>query len=125
MLTSRLELTSEMPIQIHSFQQQFEAQLTKWILSSQNSFSSVDSEHFVVLINICNPRLKVPSKMTIQRRVIAQCEDKTVNVRTKLYKRQGRVSMSAYVWSSHLYRVYMVVTGHWIDQDWIMRSVIL
>lgn len=74
MFISRLELTSKMPIQIHSLQERFEAQLTNLILAFQNSFLSVYNEHFVELINICNPQLKVLNLTTIQRVLIVQCE---------------------------------------------------
>lgn len=96
-----------MPTKIHSFQQRLEAQLTNWIVATQNSFSSVDNEHFVGLINIFKSQLKVRSRTKMKFRVIAQFEDKKADIRTKLDKRQGRVSMSSDVWSSRLYRGYM------------------
>lgn len=81
-------------------------------MSSQHSFSSVESHQFVKLNHICNPQLKVPSRATFGRIVLGRVDDKKIEIKRKLDDRQCKISMIAYSSSSRIYRGYIVITGH-------------
>lgn len=124
-LTGTGDLTTEPPKPIEEIQQLFERFLVNYIVADQNSFSSVELPEFENLIKLLNNDVNIPSRTTIQRRVLKYCEERRTNVRSILSERKCRISLTADAWSSRVYKGYMVVTGHWIDNDWVLRSIVL
>lgn len=103
---SDLTLTTSPPAAIESFQARFESQLSDFIVVGRHSFSLVENLEFKKLISLCNPNLHLPSRKTIQRRVLAICNNMKENLKSLLYKRTSRVILTADEWSSRIYRGY-------------------
>lgn len=41
------------------------------------------------------------------------------------HKKNGRVSLTIDAWSSRKYKVYLVVTAHWLDENWTLQAATL
>lgn len=85
----------------------------------------VEEESFTRIVISTNHGPEIPSCNTIRRRILAREEDYRVKMKALLRKRRRKVSLTADAWSLQTYRVDMIVTAHWIDLDWLLRSALL
>lgn len=118
------ESTTALPI--NQLQTKYEILLCKWIVSNSKPFSTVEDETFIEKEKLLNHSIRVPSRNTVRRRIMSMFEEKKIAV-LELLKTQmkGKISLTADAWSSQIYRGYMAVTGHFIDNNWKMRSLTL
>lgn len=42
-----------------------------------------------------------------------------------LQKRWGKVSLTADIWSSPIFKGYMAVIAYWLDTNWDLKSTVL
>lgn len=117
-------LTDSVPMPQAERQMVFEKSLISFFIHSMPPFSLVDQPAFRKMFELID-NVSVPSRMTIQRRIADLTEDKKAEMKSMLKKTRGKVSLTADAWSSKIYRGYMVVTAHWIDESWSLKSAVL
>jgi hypothetical protein len=101
--------------------------LVDWIVNHSQPLSVVDQCVFVEFCSALNGNYNVPSRKTLRSKVLKRWEEEKKKVRLALEKDlQGRrCGLTTDMWTSAAKRGYMVVTLHYIDQQWNMRSVII
>lgn len=103
----------------------FEENLVKWVVDTVLPFSSFEQKSFTRMVQVLNPILTVPSRQKTQRLITAKQISLHERLRSYIISSAQSVSLPCDAWSSRVYKGYMVVTIHWIDQDWNMRNTIL
>lgn len=119
------KLGSKTPLPIEQRQYRVEEAMATFVIQSSVSFAVVENYYFVKLIHAANPDICVPSRQTICRRILDLYKNLKSKMESFLALRRGRVSLTADAWSSTVYKGYVVITGHWIDANWCLQSVIL
>ncbi|KAE8961352.1 hypothetical protein PR001_g30070, partial [Phytophthora rubi] len=106
--------------------------LIEWIVGAAQPFAVVEQPKFIAFCCTLQPAYKVPVRQTVRNRVIARWKmekelARKIIVYCLVFRDVGssRCSITTDMWTSAANRGYMVVTLHWIDEDWNFRSVIL
>jgi hypothetical protein len=101
--------------------------LTDWIVNHSQSFSVVDQEDFRQFCSALREEYTVPSRNTIKTRVLQRWQEEKNKTRMRLTSELAtrRVGLTTDMWTSVAKRGYMVVTAHYITQDWEMRHCII
>ncbi len=89
-------------------------------------FSTVENKEFVKLLKLLQSRYRPVPRQTIQRKVIG--EFKIIRTQIKNFicnEIFSKISLTLDGWSARTYRSYLVITKHWVDENWNMQSVLL
>lgn len=124
-LNSSCEVVPTSLIPSQEKQRIFEIHLCEWMIGTLQPFSTVEQSAFVHMVRSANPNIVVPSTRTIRRRILKLSEEKELVVKAKIAQEHCRLSITADAWSSRVYKGFMVVTAHFIDKNWNMKSVII
>ena len=110
-----------------SDQKMADESLTKWIVHNVQPFSVVEHEDFVSFCSYLRPDYQVPTRNTVRNRILKLWEVEKAQVRLRLKSEiiNCRVGITTDMRTSAAKRGYMVVTLHYIDAGWTMRSVII
>lgn len=100
--------------------------MIKWILASNNPFTTPEEPDFRKMINISNPSLKVIGADTVSDR----CMDAFLRGRLILKEKLGLSNCKLYSFTSDLWTspnniAYMVITVHWIDENFQLCRTVL
>ena len=106
-------------------QRNLEQAMARWIVSSQQPFSVVESDDFKNMFRILDSEVDVPSRHTMRNRVLAREDDYFLQMKYFLHLSKSKVALTADAWSSSIYKGYMSVTAHWVDNGWVMHSALL
>ena len=101
------------------------SKLVNWIVDSKQAIRVVDNDFFTEFMHELNPFFKVPSRRTISRGIEDAYEETKVKIAVALQSIPGDVAITCDGWSSRTMRGYFVVTLHWIDKNWILRSTVI
>lgn len=85
----------------------------------------MESPEFQPIMNFIDRDYSVPSQSTISRRLVSEYESRLIEIREEVRRINSRVSLTCDAWSSNIFKGYMAITMHWIDQQWNMRSLLL
>ena len=97
-----------------------------WIIADQQPFSVVENEIFIKMMNIFDPRYKVPDRHQIKEMVIQEFDLRRSNIYYDLRKIPGKVSFTTDMWTSTLSsEAYLGLTIHYIDQNWTLQRFLL
>lgn len=118
-------LTFIIPELIDDPQAKFEVNICVCIISTLKPFSVIEDNRFQRIVKFGKEGLHVPSRHTIKRRIFDIENHLRANVQIALNESGSKKSLTADAWSSVIYRGYVVVTGHLIDEKWEFQSVIL
>lgn len=99
--------------------------LVQWVVDDKQAFQVVEKASLKNLFRKLNMRFKVPTRRTLVRGLGDEYEVAEEEFRKILESVPGRVALTCDGWSSRVMRGYFVVTVHWIDSDWAMRSAVL
>ena len=102
--------------------------LVDWVVNHSQPLSVVDQSDFVEMMALASRQgYNVPSRNTLRSKVLKRWEEQKKKVRMALESdlRGRRCGLTTDMWTSAAKRGYMVVTMHYIDQQWTMRSVII
>ena len=98
--------------------------IVSWIIDSMTSFSAVENEKFVTMLNEFEPRYHPPSRVTISKRVHERMEDLRPTMIQYLDSLKCKFSATTDAWSSVVLKGYMAITLHWIH-GWKMQSLLI
>ena len=86
------------------------------------AFNAVSKPGFQNLINVLEPRYKIPDKTTFFKNKVIKLYDSTRESVVEELSSIGFFSPTTDMWSSHGLLPYMGYTIHWIDSDWNLKS---
>ncbi|XP_072389901.1 E3 SUMO-protein ligase ZBED1-like [Diabrotica undecimpunctata] len=95
------------------------------IIKDLQPFSIVDDEGFRRLVAALDPSYKIPSRTTFSRDLMDR-KYKDIIEKVKVQMSQAEfVCLTTDTWTSRSVDNYMAITAHYIDKDWILRTVLL
>ncbi|KAM8701382.1 hypothetical protein ACLKA7_005487 [Drosophila subpalustris] len=89
------------------------------------AFRVVENEKFVKLINVLDPRFKIPCRKTLQK---VMCDTSFTNLKVKLMEILEGVEYCAIItdiWTACASQGYLTVTCHFLTKDFKLRSAVL
>ncbi|KAM2197142.1 hypothetical protein EV1_000638 [Malus domestica] len=108
----------------HTFnQKRLDMKCVKWIIKAEMPFRAVDQEDFRDWIHDLNPKYKLPNRHKVAAAVLELYF--TEKEKIKRVVDGLRVSITTDTWTSIQNINYMVVTAHFLDNDWALHKRIL
>ena len=95
----------------------------EWVIKAGQSFKAVEHPAFVALLKDLQPRFIIPSRKKVAKGVwelFLMEKAKILSVIGDL-----RVSITTNTWTSIQNINYMVVTAHFLDNDWTLHKRII
>ncbi|KAL3646044.1 hypothetical protein CASFOL_011224 [Castilleja foliolosa] len=108
----------------HKFdQQRLDKKCLEWIIRAEQPFGAVEHPAFITFIKDLQPKFKIPSRKKIAKGVL----DLFLTEKSKILSVIGnlRVSITTDTWTSIQNINYMVVTAHFLDNDWNLHKRII
>ncbi|GBB83187.1 hypothetical protein RclHR1_00010069 [Rhizophagus clarus] len=100
--------------------------LVEWITVDLQPFSVVTNNQFINLVNILDPRYRLPGKTSIKEKVVDHFDNMRKNIKLDVDKIPGKVSLTSDMWTSMLNNnSFLGLTIHFIDQEWNMQHFLL
>ena len=99
--------------------------LVEFIVDNKQLIRLVESRSFAAFLKHCNRHYKLPSRQTIVRSIHDQYAEWLCNFLAMIEKIPGRVALTLDGWSSRVTKGYLVVTLHWIDNEWCLKNAVL
>lgn len=96
--------------------------ITQFLCKDNVAFNAVSRPGFQKLINVLEPRYKIPSKTTFSKNKVVKLYDSTRESVMEELSSIGFFSSTTDMWSSHSLIPYMGYTIHWIDSDWNLNT---
>lgn len=81
--------------------------------------------HLKTMIKTCNSDLVFPCRTTVSRWIVDMSNKYKIEVKDRLWIIVGKVSVTMDSWKSRMFRGYLTITLHYIDEDWEMKSKLL
>ncbi|KAK4395957.1 Zinc finger BED domain-containing protein RICESLEEPER 2 [Sesamum angolense] len=99
--------------------------LAHWIMMHEKSFSEVEEEGFNLFCRRGMPEWRGVSRTTARTYCINVYEAEKKKLKNLLQK-VNKISLTTDCWKSKNQKMeYMVITGHWIDQNWQLQKRVL
>lgn len=99
--------------------------LAKMVILDELPFRFVEGEGFCNFCGVDVPKFDLPSRITIQRDVLRLVEDEKMKLKSSLENNCVRVCLTTDTWTSLQNINYMVLTAHYIDNEWKLQKRIL
>ena len=96
--------------------------ITQFLCKDNVPFNAVSRPGFQNLINVLEPRYKIPSKTTFSNNKVVKLYDSTRESVMEELSSIGFFSSTTDMWSSHGLIPYMGYTIHWIHSDWNLNT---
>jgi len=100
-------------------------QLIKHIVVSKSPFNIVENQTFIDLCKVLNKDYIVPSRRTIIRSIESEYDILEVKMKHIFTNPHIKLALTCDGWSSRKFKGYFVITAHWIDDEWELKSIIL
>ncbi|XP_050918766.1 zinc finger BED domain-containing protein RICESLEEPER 2-like [Lathyrus oleraceus] len=96
-----------------------------WIMMHENAFSIVGEEGFHFIMKCSNISYEKISRKTLKNDCIAVYEAERKKLKSTL-RTINKICLTTDLWKSQNQKIeYMVLTGHFIDADWVLHKRIL
>jgi len=97
--------------------------IAEFVILDEQPFRVVEGEGFKKLMAKALPNFELPSRVTVARHCLRIYHEEKEKLKN-LIKNQ-RVCLTSDTWTSLQNLTYMVVTAHWIDDQWNLQKKIL
>ncbi|KAK2450307.1 zinc finger BED domain-containing protein DAYSLEEPER [Trifolium repens] len=109
----------EFGVASHRFNVEFcRKALAKFVILDEQPFRVVEGEGFKNLLRTLQPQFVVPSRHTIPRDCFKLYQEEKTSLREFLRSNCTRVALTTDCWTSVQNLGYLVLTAHFIDNDW-------
>ncbi|XP_058725562.1 zinc finger BED domain-containing protein RICESLEEPER 2-like [Vicia villosa] len=99
--------------------------IAHWIMMHEHAFSIVEEEGFLFMMKCSNISYEKISRKTLKNDCIAVYEAERKKLKSTLRK-VNKICLTTDLWKSKNQKIeYMVLTGHFIDADWVLQKRIL
>ncbi|KAK9196087.1 hypothetical protein WN943_004215 [Citrus x changshan-huyou] len=99
--------------------------LVKMIIKDKLPFRFVEAEGFLEFMETCCPKFEVPSRRTITRDILKLYQNEKGLLKSILSANKQRVCITTDTWTSIQMSNFIVVTAHFIDEEWVLHKRIL
>ncbi|XP_050888662.1 zinc finger BED domain-containing protein RICESLEEPER 2-like [Lathyrus oleraceus] len=98
---------------------------THWIMMHEHAFSIVEEEGFHFMMKCSNISYEKISRKTLKNDCITVYEAERKKLKSTL-RTVNKICLTTDLWKSQNQKIeYMVLTGHFIDADWVLQKRIL
>ncbi|KAL4564892.1 hypothetical protein LXL04_028968 [Taraxacum kok-saghyz] len=99
--------------------------IATWVMGTEQPFSVVDDELYVNMMKTASPFFEKVSRTTIKEDCFKIYDHEKKRLKA-LLKSVSKISLTTDCWkSTHKTIEYMVITGHFIDQNWRLQKRVL
>ncbi|KAI5438102.1 hypothetical protein KIW84_024008 [Lathyrus oleraceus] len=96
-----------------------------WIMMHEHAFNIVEEEGFHFMMKCSNTSYEKISRKTLKNDCIAVYEAERKKLKSTL-RTVNKICLTTDLWKSQNQKIeYMVLTGHFIDADWVLQKRIL
>ncbi|KAG8381372.1 hypothetical protein BUALT_Bualt06G0115400 [Buddleja alternifolia] len=100
-------------------------EIAKWIMIHEYAFSAVEDEWFTIMMKRTNPEFVPMSRTTIRNQCVKIYENEKRKLKNE-FKYVNKMSITTDCWKSKNQKIeYLAITGHWIDQNWLLQKRVL
>ncbi|PIA63482.1 hypothetical protein AQUCO_00201079v1 [Aquilegia coerulea] len=99
--------------------------LLKWLIGASHPPGTLEEEGLANSFKFANSLVKIWSTERFQAVILEVYKSMREDVRTSLEQVKSKISITLDFWTSYEQVFYMSVTGHWIDENWILHKVLL
>lgn len=126
-VTKQSSLTSYVPKKLGtSDKNKIDKAILKMIVWDFQPFSMVDDRGFRNLMSTVYPNYKIPSRKFFANTLLpAVFEETSVNLKLTVKEEALSVCITTDAWSSSINDSYIATTGHYIDKDFNLKTVLL
>lgn len=96
--------------------------ITYFLCKDNVPFNAVSRPGFQKLLNVLEPRYKIPNKTTFSKNKLAKLYDVTREAVMLDLNSINYFASTTDMWSSHGLTPYMGFTLHWVDAEWKLQS---
>ncbi|CAN1799541.1 Putative AC transposase [Linum perenne] len=88
--------------------------------------SIVDHHYTNIFLTDLQPQFRVPCRNTIKKEILGMYEIERVKIKKKIDANIGRIAITTDMWTATIQKKgYMVVTSHYVDNNWHLRNHLL
>ncbi|XP_035841262.1 zinc finger BED domain-containing protein RICESLEEPER 2-like [Helianthus annuus] len=99
--------------------------IANWLMATEQPFNTVEDDMFVYMMKTANPMFERVSRATIKSDCIKVYERERKKLKA-LINDVSSICLTTNCWKSSHQRIeYMVITGHFIDQNWRLQKRVL
>uniref|UniRef100_H2ZR45 HAT C-terminal dimerisation domain-containing protein n=1 Tax=Ciona savignyi TaxID=51511 RepID=H2ZR45_CIOSA len=100
--------------------------ITKMICEDVQPFSMVEDKGFVGLLQLLEPRYKIPSRSTFSRAILPNTFQKSkIILRKEIETSISKISLTADLWTSCQTESYLATTAHFISEEGVVITKLL
>lgn len=99
--------------------------LLKWLIGSSHPPHSVEDEGLTNCFKFVNSLVNIWSVERFQAVILEVFRSMKEDIRTSLEQVRSKISITLDFWTSYEQVFYMSITGHWIDENWVLHKVLL
>lgn len=101
--------------------------VAKFLATTMQPYNLVEHKAFTDMVNLFNPRYKLPSRKYFSKNEIPKLYNDTVEkIKHKLVKiNNSNISITTDCWTSTAGAPYIAITCHFIDEEWELKSFCL
>lgn len=96
----------------------FMGKLLKWIVLTDQTFSTVDNDEFEDLLGYLKKDIFIKSRKTLMNRLQELFDLKQAALKKLLQTTTSKISITCDLWTSGNTLSFFGITGHWVDEDY-------
>jgi hypothetical protein len=106
-------------------EEEFRKRMVEWMMCGMIPFSAIELPEFRAMLNLLKPGVAVPSRHTASRDTMVRYRAEEGRINEQLRNAAGKISVTLDCWTSPNNKAFLGVTGHYIDDDWTLKSLLL
>ena len=99
--------------------------LIDFIVEGHHEFSIAEEPTFIKLLKSLDREFKIPSRQTVQRKIVTLFDKKKRRLGDVLNKAASKVALTTDDWTSNKIRPYNVVTAHFVNEEGQLTHLLL
>jgi hypothetical protein len=105
--------------------EEFRKRIVRLVVRGAIPLSIVKLPEFRATYNLARPGIAIPSRHTVTRDTTECYREEEDRVNQRLRNLSSKISVTLDCWTSPHNQAYLGVTGHYIDDDWGLKSLLL
>jgi hypothetical protein len=106
-------------------EEEFRKRIVKWMMHGVIPFSAVELPEFRAMLSLLKSGVAVPSRHTVSRDTMVCYREEEGRVNERLRNAASKISITLDCWTSPNNKAFLGVTGHYIDKDWALKSLLV
>ncbi|CAG8435381.1 3766_t:CDS:2 [Scutellospora calospora] len=99
--------------------------LIKWIVVNLQAFMLVDNLYFKQFIYELDPRFRLPCRQVVHDNIISTFKSQRDLIKDFIFKLSCNITLTTDIWSSCTMTSFIGITCHFIDDNWVLRHILL